>query len=65
MHDDVRDEIRRAVEADATVPCQVAAEAALSARSVERWLQGTSVRPNTATAILRAWSRLQARCKAA
>ncbi len=59
MHDDIRDDIRRAVEGDATIPLTVAAEAALSSRSVTRWLKGERIRPNTIMAIVRAWGRLQ------
>jgi hypothetical protein len=58
MHEDVRDEIRRAVERDVTIALLIAAEAALSARSVTRWLAGVRVRPNTTVAIVRAWGRV-------
>jgi hypothetical protein len=61
MHDDVREAVRRAVEGDATIPLTVAAEAALSSRSVTRWLRGERIRPNTAMAIVRAWGRIRTR----
>jgi hypothetical protein len=61
MHEKVREEINRVVERDPTTPLLVAAEAAVSPRSVTRWLAKEGVRANTELAIVRAWGRMNLR----